>query len=159
MAEQVAAADDAALLEKLLWTSKDEADCETWRSAKIKAWEAGEKIKEKWDQGRVLDPADATERFPYQAWLGEVPSQARKGCFISGERQGPGAGLGNCRSGGSGDWINHGPGAPAITLGICSGSMTFNDGLGVLQKDVNPGFRGVGSVGFKNLSRGCPKGY
>ena len=54
MAEQVAAADDAALLEKLLWTSKDEADCETWRSAKIKAWEAGEKIKEKYPERAQL---------------------------------------------------------------------------------------------------------
>ena len=35
-----------ALLEQL-WTAKDEADCETWRAAKVKAWEAGEKIKEK----------------------------------------------------------------------------------------------------------------
>ena len=53
MAEQVAAADDAAV--QALWTAKDEADCETWRAAKVKAWEAGEKIKEKHPERADLD--------------------------------------------------------------------------------------------------------
>ena len=53
MAEQVAAAADAAL--EALWTAKDEADCETWRAAKVKAWEAGEKIKEKHPERADLD--------------------------------------------------------------------------------------------------------
>ena len=53
MAEQVAAADEAAL--EALWTAKDEADCETWRAAKVKAWEAGEKIKEKHPERADLD--------------------------------------------------------------------------------------------------------
>ena len=53
MAEQVAAADDAAL--QALWTAKDEADCQTWRAAKVKAWEAGEKIKEKHPERADLD--------------------------------------------------------------------------------------------------------
>ena len=52
MAEQVAAA-DAAL--EALWTAKDQADCETWRSAKVTAWEAGEKIKEKHPTRADLD--------------------------------------------------------------------------------------------------------
>ena len=53
MAEQVSAADEAAL--EALWTAKDEADCETWRAAKVKAWEAGEKIKEKHPERADLD--------------------------------------------------------------------------------------------------------
>ena len=34
-------------LQEALWTEKDEADCQKWRDAKIKDWDAAGKIKDK----------------------------------------------------------------------------------------------------------------
>mmetsp|Transcript_20566 Transcript_20566/g.64711 ORF Transcript_20566/g.64711 Transcript_20566/m.64711 type:complete len:236 (+) Transcript_20566:98-805(+) len=45
---------DAELLEKL-WTEKDQADCDKWKDAKLKDWEAGGKVKEKHPERADLD--------------------------------------------------------------------------------------------------------
>jgi len=42
-------------LQEALWTEKDEADCQKWRDAKIKDWDAAGKIKDKYPERADLD--------------------------------------------------------------------------------------------------------